>query len=94
MTPLFWMLSIAALVLLAALAVVTYPFFFEEVEPYRLAESPEDAFSERDTLLEALSDLELAHGAGKLSPADYQTEKALLENRYIEVVEETARKAR
>ena len=90
----FWTLSIAVLVLLAALAIVTYPFFFEEVEPYRIPELPEDVFSERDSLLEALSDLELAHGAGKLSQADYETEKARLENRYIQVVEETARKAR
>lgn len=88
------MLSIAALVLLAALAVVTYPFFFEEVESYRLPGLPEDAFSERDALLEALNDLELAHGAGKLTQADYRTEKARLEIRYIEVVEDTARKAR
>ncbi len=88
------MLSIAVLVLLATLAVVTYPFFFEDVESYRLAEPPEDAFSERDALLEALSDLELAHGAGKLSQADYQTEKARLENRYIQVVEDQAHKVR
>lgn len=90
----FWMLSIALLVLLAALAVVTYPFFFEDVESYRVPDQPEDVFNEGDALLEALSDLELAYGAGKLSPADYESEKARLEHRYIKVVEDQARKSR
>lgn len=87
------MLSIAVLVLLTALAIVTYPLFFEDVESYRLARPPEDAYSERDSLLEALNDLELAHGAGKLSQADYESEKARLETRYIEVVEHPGDKA-
>lgn len=88
------MISIAVLVLLATLAIVTYPLFFEDVESYRLPDLPEDAYSERDVLLEALGDLELAHGAGKLSQADYEIEKARLENRYIEVVEDQENKAR
>ena len=86
------MLSIAVLVLLAALAVVTYPLFFQHVEAYRLTDPPNETFNEGDSLLEALSDLELAHGAGKLSQADYEQEKSRLEIRYIQVLEEQGEK--
>ena len=83
-----WILAIAAAVLAAALAVVSYPLFFQPLEPHRLPVDTDGAFNERDALLEALSDLEQARLSGKMSETDHAAQKSRLEARYIQLVEE------
>lgn len=87
MTPVIWILALAVFLLLVALAVVGYPLFFQPLEPYLLADLPDETFNERDALLEAMNDLEQSHRAGRISPEDYQSVKKELETRYIQVVE-------
>jgi hypothetical protein len=82
-----WMLAIAALVLLLVAGVISYPLVMQALEPYALAELPDESFSERDALLEAMSDLEDSFRAGKVSQGDYDAQKQRLQLRYIEVVE-------
>ena len=76
-----------ALVLLVAAAVISYPLLFHRLEPYALPELPDESFSERDALLEALSELKQALRAGKISPADYEAQRGRLERGYVELVE-------
>jgi hypothetical protein len=85
-----WMFVAAVLVLLVAAAAISYPLLMQRLEPYDLPELPDESFSERDALLEALSDLEDSFHAGKVSEGDYAVQKQRLELRYIEVVEGAA----
>lgn len=77
------MLLIAGLILLAIAAVVSYPLIFQPLEPYATPSAAAAEFSERDALLEALSDLELSFRTGKLSDADFQAQKLQLERQYL-----------
>ena len=81
----------AGLLLLLAL-VISIPLFRHPLEPYLAPgleeEDHEEVFSERDAILEMLSDLETSKGSGKLSEGDYLQEKTDLQRRYLELVEE------
>ncbi|MCZ6472769.1 MAG: hypothetical protein O7A08_13330 [SAR324 cluster bacterium] len=77
--------AISGLVLLVAVLVISYPLIFHALEDFRVPPSPEDDYSERDALLEAMNELEISHGTGKLSEDDYQTEKLQLQRRYLQV---------
>jgi len=59
----------------------------ERVEAYGRPELAADVFTESDALLDALTDLEDAHRAGKLSDADYAAQRERLEVQYIAAVE-------
>jgi hypothetical protein len=83
-----WMFAAAVLLLLIAAGVISYPLLVHRLEPYDLPDLPDESFSERDALLEAMSDLEVSFRAGKLSEADYTAQKQRLQVRYIEVVED------
>ncbi len=78
---------VAVLVLLLAVAVVSYPLVFQPAEPYRLPTLPPAEFSERDALLDAIDDLEHSFHSGKLSAADYEAQRARMESQYIDVLE-------
>ncbi len=82
-----WIFLFGVVVLVVVAVIVSYPLVFHRLEPYAHPDVPEEPFNERDALLDALGDLESSHRAGKLSDADYATQKARLELRYIEVVE-------
>ena len=77
---------VAVLILLLAVAVVSYPLVFQPAEPYRLANPPAE-FSERDAMLDAIDDLEHSFHSGKVSPADYEAQRARLEVQYVAVLE-------
>jgi hypothetical protein len=78
---------VALLILLLAVAVVSYPLVFQPAEAYRLANPPPAEFSERDALLDAIDDLEHSFHSGKVSPADYEAQRARLEVQYVAVLE-------
>ena len=77
--------ALAALVLLIAAAVITYPLVFGQLEGHLAADLPDEQYREADALLEAMSELEHSYGAGKLSEQDYQTEKLRMQNQYIRI---------
>ena len=79
---------LAALVLLAAALVISYPLIFHALEPYQATPPPDAAYSERDALLEALGELEVSYGTGKISGQDYQAEKLRLQKLYLEVADQ------
>ncbi len=81
-----WVFVTSAVVLLAAMAVLAYPLVLQRLESYRgVAHETSTAFSERDALLEAMSDLELEFRAGKVTAGDYEREKARLQRAYLSV---------
>ena len=85
-----WVYAFAGLVLLLVAVAVSYPLFFQRLEAYHLTDVPEAEFSERDALLEALSELEYSHAAGKVSAPDYEAQRAELEARYMQVTEQSS----
>lgn len=78
------LLSLAVLIL--AGAAIAYPLFFHKLEPFLAPHLPDTPFSERDSLLEAMSELELEYHGGKVSEEDYAREKNRLQRSYIEAV--------
>ena len=73
--------------LLLAATIVAWPLFFHRVEPYRAEDEVSTPFSERDALLEALSELEQEYLAGKLGQGDYEAAKARYQRDYLTLVE-------
>jgi hypothetical protein len=74
--------------LLLAAAILAYPLLFEPVEPYQSGGAVSTPFSERDALLEAMSELELEYQAGKLAQADYEAAQARYQREYVRIVKE------
>lgn len=74
-------------VLLFALAVLAYPLLFQAVEAYRSGQGVSTEFSERDALLEAMSELELEYQAGKIAQSDYEAAKARYQGEYLALVD-------
>jgi len=81
------LLAIAILLLILAVVVVSYPLVFQPTESYTLPKPPPSEFSERDALLDAIDDLEHSFHSGKVSQADYETQRARLEVQYVAVLE-------
>jgi hypothetical protein len=79
--------AVAIVLLLLAVAVVSYPLVFQPAEPYALPKLPPSEFSERDALLDAIDDLEHSFHSGKVSQADYEAQRARLEVQYVAVLE-------
>ncbi|MDH5751714.1 MAG: hypothetical protein OEZ59_04785 [Deltaproteobacteria bacterium] len=82
---------IGILALLISAAVISYPLFYGEQEPYLLEDLPDESYSEKDATLDALSELELSYQSGKLPEDIYQVQKAKLQKQYIQVVEDEER---
>ena len=84
---------IAGIVVAGAVLVVSYPLVLRPLEPYAAPPDPEAEYSDRDALLEAMSELEVSQQTGKLSQADYEEQKNRMERQYLNTVQgaETAK---
>ena len=82
-------LFISLALILASIAVVSFPLIFQSLESHTLADGIDTEYRERDALLEALNELEISYYTGKLSDSDYAGQKAQMENQYLRVVAET-----
>ena len=83
----------AGVLMVLAVAVVSYPLVMQPTEPYTLPKASRSEFSERYALLDAIDDLEHAFHSGKLSQADYEAQRAQLEVQYVAVLEEAESKS-
>jgi hypothetical protein len=81
------LIVIAVLLLMLAIAVVSYPLVMQPAESYIQPKAPPAEFSERDALLDAIDDLEHSFHSGKVSQADYEAQRAQLEVQYVAVLE-------
>lgn len=81
-------LLIGSLVLLFAAAVISYPLLFEPLQVHEGETEPKgELYTERDALLENLSDLETSLKTGKVNQAVYETQKARLQREYLELLD-------
>lgn len=81
--------AIGILLLIAAAGFITVPLLFHRAEPFTPADPKVADFQERDALLDAMSELELSYGGGKISEADYKRQKLSLQREYLSVVGES-----
>ena len=72
---------------LVALSVlfVGFPLFFQKLKPLQLSEKTEEEFSEPESLLMSLSELDDEYLLGKQSKKDYQSRRLRLQRRYLEL---------
>ena len=72
---------------LVALSVlfVGFPLFFQKLKPLQLSEKKEEEFSEPESLLMSLSELDDEYLLGKQSKKDYQSQRLKLQRRYLEL---------
>ena len=64
---------------------VCFPLFFQKLKPLQLSEKKENEFSEPESLLMSLSELDDEYLLGKQSKNDYQSQRLKLQRRYLEV---------
>jgi len=81
------MLAFAVGLMAFSVAVISIPLFFQPLESYEMPAPAGAEFSERDALLEALSELEREFGSGKLSQEDFARERASLQRAYLAAAE-------
>ena len=79
------LLATSALLGLGALLFIIYPLFFQPLRKYQPLVPDAEEFSQRDALLAALSELEEGKLMGRLSRADYQQQKLVLQRQYLAV---------
>lgn len=72
------------LIIAGSVGVVAYPLFITKLQSYLLPGTAKHDFSEADSWLSALSDLEDDLALGRMSKADYQQQKIFLQRGYLE----------
>ena len=83
---------LAMLLILFSLVIISYPLVAGALERFEDRESEDEEYSERDSLLEAMSDLEMSLDTGKISEEAYKAQKLLLQKDYLDLVEGEASK--
>ena len=64
---------------------VGFPLFFQKLKPLQLSEKKEEEFSEPESLLMSMSELNDEYLLGKQSKKDYQSQRLKLQRRYLEL---------
>ena len=82
-----WIIIAALGMFVISVVVISFPLVRDSLEYFDERESDDEEYSERDALLEALSDLELSFDTGKISEAAYKNQKLELQKQYLKVVE-------
>jgi len=72
------------LIIAGSVGVIAYPLFRTKLQCYVLPGTTMHDFSQADSWLSALSDLEDDLALGRMSKADYQQQKIFLQRGYLE----------
>lgn len=72
------------LIIVISVVAIAYPLFWSKLQSYELPGITELDFSQADSWLSALSDLEDDFALGRLSKPDYQQQKIFLQRGYLE----------
>ena len=72
------------LIIAGCVGTVAFPLFKTKLQSYKLSNKSGHDFSQVDSYLSALSDLENDLALEKLSKPDYQKQKLFLQRRYLE----------
>ncbi|MBT3214492.1 MAG: hypothetical protein HN351_07595 [Deltaproteobacteria bacterium] len=72
------------LIIAGSVGAIAYPLFRTKLQSYELPGTAELDFSQADSWLSALSDLEDDLALGRMSKTDYQQQKIFLQRGYLE----------
>ena len=64
---------------------VGFPLLFQKLKPLQLSKKKEEEFSEPESLLMSLSELDDEYLLGKIAKKDYQSQRLKLQRRYLEL---------
>ena len=67
-----------------SVATIAFPLFWNKLQFYQLPENSTQDYSQADSWLSALSDLEDDYALGRISNPDYEQQKILLQRGYLE----------
>ena len=67
-----------------SVATIAFPLFWNKLQFYQLPENSSQDYSQADSWLSALSDLEVDFSLGRMSRKEYQQQKFFLQRGYLE----------
>ncbi len=68
-----------------SVATIAFPLFWNKLQFYQLPENFTQDYSQSDSWLSALSDLEDDYALGRLSESDYNQQKIFLQRNYLKL---------
>ena len=77
--------TFAVIVILGSVGVITYPLFRSKIQKYEIPDNYQRDYSQADSCLTALSDLEDDYALGRLSESDYNQQKIFLQRNYLKL---------
>ena len=70
-----------------SVATIAFPLFWNKLQFYQLPENSTQDYSQADSWLSALSDLEVDFSLGRMSKREYQQQKIFLQRAYLDELE-------
>ena len=77
------------LIIVISVVAIAYPLFWSKLQSYELPGITELDFSQADSWLSALSDLEVDFSLGRMSKKEYQQQKNFLQRGYLKEEEKS-----
>ena len=72
------------LIIAVSVATIAFPLFWNKLQIYQLPENSNQVYSQADSWLSALSDLEVDYSLGRMSKREYQQQKIFLQRAYLD----------
>ena len=72
------------LIIAVSVATIAFPLFLKKLQLYQLPEDSNQVYSQADSWLSALSDLEVDYSLGRISKREYQQQKIFLQRAYLD----------
>ena len=72
------------IIIAISVATVAFPLFWNKLQLYQLPENSNQVYSQSDSWLSALSDLEVDYSLGRMSKREYQQQKIFLQRSYLD----------
>ena len=72
------------LIIVGSVASIAFPLFWNKLQLYQLPVNFNQVYSQADSWLSALSDLEVDYSLGRMSKSEYQQQKIFLQRSYLD----------
>ena len=76
-------------IVVVSVAAIAFPLFWNKLQFYQLSETSTQDYSQTDSWLSALSDLEVDFSLGRLSKKEYQQQIIFLQRGYLKEEEKS-----
>ena len=79
------------LIVAVSVATIAFPLFWDKLQLYQLSGNSNQDYSQEDSWLSALSDLEVDYSLRRMSKKEYQQQKIFLQRAYLDVKEKSGK---